>query len=78
MEENPETVFGNFADGSLTHGEFREMVKKIKSNRDYLNGRSYEALLQLADQKGVDALTKYQYVQCYEKSLFDATGVTRA
>ncbi len=52
-------------------------MNNIKTNRKYIPQSEYKRLVNLAEEQGVISLTKKQYCQCLETSLFNATGVTR-
>lgn len=75
-KENLDEVIIEAKDGSLTKREWSELMKKIRENQNYLSFKEHDRLASLA-QENPRALTKLQYVQCYESALFRATGVTR-
>jgi hypothetical protein len=66
-------VIGEFKDGELTSEEFHEILEDIRKNEDYLQRKDAEDLVAL----GRGSLTKRQYAQLVEYSVFISTGVTR-
>ena len=75
-EENLDEVLIRAKDGPLTKREWSRLMDEVTKNRNYLSFKEHERLVSLA-QTNPQALTKLQYVQCYESALFRSIGVTR-
>ena len=76
MTENLEEVIGEAKDGKITKREWSNIMRDVRDREDYLSDSEHVRLVELA-QRNPLALTKRQYVQCYEAALFEVTGVTR-
>lgn len=74
---NPDDVICELSDGHLTKREFGELMRKVRTNKDYLNPSEYRRLYAQAERAGLRSMTEYQFVQCREAAMFEATGVTR-
>lgn len=64
-------IIGEFKDGELASKEFDEILDDIKKKKDYLQHKDAESLVVLGKRN----LTKRQYVQLFEYSVFISTGV---
>jgi hypothetical protein len=75
-KENLETL-GEFKDGPLTGSNYSELMREIRRKKDYLDHSDYLSLFEQFEKEGPMAMTKYQFVQCQESAIFEASGVTR-
>ena len=76
-DKNLDKVIGTFKDGDLTGREYKQLMGSLQQKGGYLPNKEHDRLVALAEQEGIEVLTKYQFVQCRESAIFRMTGVTR-
>jgi len=70
-------VLGEFSDGSLTQRDAETIMDEVRSGKDFLSPHAYASLGNKIKTDGNSAITRKEYVQCCEYTVFQATGTTR-